>query len=121
MFQRYSTWNRLRRIVAWLIRASRIPVCSQHKDATDDNSREGSKCTTKCLSVLDLDKAGEKIVEIAQRQSLYNEELTLKGRLTRVKPFKEDEIVCLGGHLNHSNLQYDAKHPMVLPRKHPVS
>ena len=56
LLQRYSTWNRLRRIVAWLIRASRVSVQSRHKDATEDNSGEGSKCTAKCLSGLDLEK-----------------------------------------------------------------
>ena len=60
-------------------------------------------------------------MEIVQRQSLYNDESTLKGRLAQLKPFKEDELVRVGGRLNHSNLQYDAKHPMVLPRKHPVT
>jgi len=29
LFQKYSTWNRLRRVVAWLIRALRAPVKSQ--------------------------------------------------------------------------------------------
>ena len=29
LFQRYSNWDRLRRIVAWLIRAFRIPVRPQ--------------------------------------------------------------------------------------------
>ena len=121
LFQRYSTWNRLRKIVAWLIRASRVPVRSQHKDATDDNSKEGSNCTAKCLSVLDFGKTEKEIVEIVQRQSLYNDESTLKGRLARLKPFEEGELVRVGGRLNHWNLQYDAKHSMVLPKRHPVT
>ena len=121
LFQRYSAWNRLRRVVAWLIRALRAPVQSQCQDEVDGTLGKRSKCTRECLSVLDLDKAEKKIVKIVQRQSFPDDESTLKGRLARLKPFEEDGILRVGGRLKHSHLQYDAKHPMILPEKHPIS
>jgi len=52
LFQRYSTWNRVRRVVAWLIRALHTPVQSQCQDEVDGNLGKRLKCTPECLSVL---------------------------------------------------------------------
>jgi len=68
-----------------------------------------------------LDKAENKIVKIVQRQSFPEDKSPLKGRLARLKPFEEDGILRVGGGLKHSDLQYDAKHPKILPEKHPIS
>ena len=103
----------MRRVVTWLIRV-RPPVHSQCQDEVDSSLGKRSKCTPEYLSVRDLDKAEKKIV---QRQSFPSDGSTLKGRLARLKPFEEDGILRVGGRLKHSDLQYDAKHPMILNQR----
>ena len=71
----------------------------------------------------EVNKAETKIVQFVQNQSFAseNKEMVINGRLARLKPFKDDGILRVGGRLDHSDLSYDAKHPMILPAKHPVS
>ena len=77
----------------------------------------------KTLSIHDVDKPEKKIVKFVQEQSFADEksETVIKGRLARLKPFEDEGIIRVGGRLNQSSLPYDAKHPMILPAKHPVS
>ena len=71
----------------------------------------------------EVDKAEKKIVQFVQNQSFASEhkETVINGRLTRLKPLEDEGILLVGGRLNHSDLPYDAKHPMILPAKHPVA
>ena len=119
LFQRYSSWDRLRRIVGWLCRAFNRPMQSQCQNDKD----RSVKYSPKTLSIHDVDKAEKKIVKFVQEQSFADEksETVIKGRLARLKPFEDEGIIRVGGRLNHSSLPYDAKHPMILPAKHPVS
>ena len=39
----------------------------------------------------------------------------------QLKPFIEDGLLRLGGRLDRSSLNYDARHPYILPKNHPVS
>ena len=45
----------------------------------------------------------------------------LAGQLAGLKPFEDEGILRVGGRLKHSELQYDAKYPMILPGKHHVT
>ena len=45
----------------------------------------------------------------------------LTGQLAGLKPFEDEGILRVGGRLKHSELQYDAKYPMILPGKHQVT
>ena len=44
-----------------------------------------------------------------------------KGSLARLKPFREDGLLRLGGRLNRSSLDHDSKHPFILPKDNIVS
>ena len=121
LFLRYSTWNRLRRVVAWLIKAFQARACPWSQNESSGTAERRLKCGPVFLSVLDLDKADKLIVKVVQRQSFSIDESLLKGRFARLKPFNDEGILRVGGRLKHSDLPYDAKHPMILPGKHPVS
>ena len=95
-------------------------ILSAKKRWTATWGRHRSVLLSTCWSWI-LDKAEKKIGTIAQRQSFLDDESTLKGRIARLKPFEEDGILLVEGRLKHSDLQYDAKHPMILPEKHPIS
>ena len=73
------------------------------------------------LSVSDV--AEKRILKFVQVQSFPSEvdKNPMTGQLGRPKPFKDEEVLCVGGRLKHSDLKYDAKYPMILPSKHPVT
>ena len=63
------------------------------------------------------------IVRFVQKQSFPMEvdKPVITSQLTRFKPFEEEGILRVGGRLKHLDLQYDAKYPIILPGKHPVT
>ena len=123
LFERYSKWDRLRRVVAWLICVFRRPTCSQSKAKVNRNSAKSIECSPKPLSVSEVSEAEKRIVKYVQVQSFPCEvdKTMMTGQLARLKPFKDEGILRVGGRLKHSNLQYDAKYPMILPAQHPVT
>ena len=130
LFHRYSSWNRLRRIVAWTIRiACKLRKMLSHRQEKKNQSRDETLDLKQPLTVSDVEEAEKRIFMIVQRQSYSNEDqganVTLnaenKGKLARLKPFVEEGLVRVGGRLNRSLLDHDAKHPLILPGKHPVT
>ena len=75
------------------------------------------------MTVVDVTEAEKKIVKAVQAQSfrVETDKTVLTGQLARLKPFEDEGILCVGGRLKHSELQYDAKYPMILPGKHQVT
>ena len=41
--------------------------------------------------------------------------------LRKLSPFLHDGVICVGGRLNNASIPFSAKHPMILPSKHPVT
>ena len=81
-----------------------------------------SKYSPTPLTVVDITEA-EKIVKAIQAESfpVETDKTVLTGQLARLKPFEDKGILRVGGRLKHSELQYNAKYPMILPRKHQVT
>ena len=123
LFERYSKWDRLRRIVAWLIRVFHRTLCSQLQTKVNRNPMRSLKCSPMPLSVHDVAEAEKRILKFVQVQSFPSEvdKNPMTGQLARLKPFKDEEVLRVGGRLKHSDLKYDAKYPMILPSKHPVT
>lgn len=119
LFYRYSCWNRLRRVVAWLIRVAYLLKKESH---SSDIKKDRDDKKGKHLSVSEVERAEIKIVKAVQEQSFQEDVALNKGSLARLNAFKQDnEIIRVGGRLNRSQLPYDMKHPLILPSKHPVT
>ena len=79
---------------------------------------------TSQLSIIELEEAEEIIVRNVQCQTYPVEYCNLessKGPLAKLKPFMKERLLRVGGRLNRSDLDYNAKHPMILPGKHRVT
>ncbi|XP_051157423.1 uncharacterized protein LOC127279231 [Leptopilina boulardi] len=68
------------------------------------------------------------VIKIIQRGTFSNEIKTLEtkgridGKLSTLNPFLDsDGILRVGGRLSKSNLTYNQKHPMLLPRNHNIT
>ena len=112
----YSTWERLRRGVAWIRRVLL---------ALKDKARGRSTQTSAELSVTDLEEAEECIVRCTQEASFSREledlragkEVCLSSPLARLDPVLQDGVLRARGRLKHSSLSAAAKYPVILPKK----
>ena len=100
-----------------------MPVCSKSPTKVSRSSTRGLKCSPVPLSVSEGTEAEKRIVKYVQVQSFPSEvdKTVMTSQLARLKPFKDEEVLRVGGRLKHSDLQYDAKYPIILPGKHPVT
>ncbi|XP_059062673.1 uncharacterized protein LOC131855416 [Achroia grisella] len=105
---RFSSWSKLLRCVVYVCRFAKLLT------------------PLKFITAADLDYA--ELVILRELQALYfhGEINNLQNgkfcsrSLQRLKPFILEGIIRVGGRLRNSNLNFDQKHPIVLPRKHHI-
>ncbi|XP_076294565.1 uncharacterized protein LOC143215848 [Lasioglossum baleicum] len=116
LFSRYSSFMRLLRSVAWCLR---FINCARRTSTVKDT----------CLRTDELDNARLTIVRCEQLR-LFSTEIAclegsrslLRGPLVRLSPFLDERgILRVGGRLKHSLLDYDEKHPIIMPEKSKVT
>lgn len=124
LFKRYSMWEKLRRVVAWVIRAAHMLLQLRTKSVASTVSPAKSEEKIPQLLLSDVEEAERRIVKNVQDQT-FPDELSSpnlsKSPLAKLKPFVNDGVLRVGGRLNRADLSYDAKHPMILPGKHRVT
>ncbi|XP_076301924.1 uncharacterized protein LOC143220066 [Lasioglossum baleicum] len=116
LFSRYSSFMRLLRSVAWCLR---FINCARRTSTVKDT----------CLRTDELDNARLTIVRCEQRRFFSTEiaclegsRSPLRGPLVRLSPFLDDRgLLRVGGRLKHSLLDYDEKHPIIMPEKSKVT
>ena len=117
---RYSTYTKLVRVTAWVIRF--VLNCRAHQKV---ECRIASP-----LTVSELGKAKSYWISKVQRDHFSSEINTLKvGRqvsrsspLKALNPFLDDSgLLRVGGREEHSKRSYDARHPLIVHAKHPVA
>lgn len=122
VFQRYSTLPRLQRVVAYCKRFIHNSLC--HVKGTSELSRTGA------ISASELNEAMTSLIKLTQEESFQTEIQHLArsqmvpsaSRLKTFNAFLDDNgIIRVGGRLEHSHCQYNERHPIVLPSKHPFT
>ncbi|XP_078051939.1 uncharacterized protein LOC144478091, partial [Augochlora pura] len=107
ILDRYSSWEKTRRIIARCLRWRRI------------------KTSKGPLTTEELRYAHDIIIRITQQlhfakelQQIGNNQTgTIKGRLQRLNPFLDQNgILSVGGRLRHSSMPFHQKHPIILPK-----
>ena len=126
---KFSSWTRLIRVTAWVLRFVAKLLAKVKKSAKPENP-EYETCGEVILNPAELDKAGKLWVKQAQMERFAKEIKELKGgrevnKQSHLKPLTPivDELGVLrvGGRLNRAELPYDAAHPMILPKKHYIT
>ncbi|KAG1664783.1 Zinc finger protein 271 [Nymphon striatum] len=116
MFQmeRWSTLNKAYRVIAWVLRFTSRPPKSQRAPSLSEN---------------DYIKARLAFVNILQNQYFSQEINNLKSgikipkdsKLVKFSPILDDDgFIRVGGRIQLSELAYESKHPLILPRCHGV-
>ncbi|XP_077965512.1 uncharacterized protein LOC144411797 [Styela clava] len=123
LMERYSDYGRLQRAIAWIIRYL-------HKVKFQDIGR---------LNIDELDYATHEILRITQRD-VFSKEMKYLGMINKehkvpksqlckgqcqslqnLCPFIKDELMRIGGRLQHSLLPLHSKHQIILPKDHHVT
>lgn len=117
IFEKYSSFFKLSRVIACIYRfknrtLKKIPVKS------------------KVLSVEELREALLILIRLAQQESFKTEILDLRkfkkisneSKILNLNPFLDSEnILRIGGRLMNSKIEFDHKHPIILPYKHKLT
>ena len=120
-FLRYSTFTRLQRVTAWILRFV-------HNCRTDRES--ATHRGTPTLTVVELAAAERYWMALSQHAHFSAELAALQakqhlpksGCLTSLNPFLDSEgLLRVGGRESHSNLSFSRQHPIILHGKHPLT
>ncbi|XP_075162729.1 uncharacterized protein LOC142235359 [Haematobia irritans] len=116
LIERTSSWSRVLRIMAYVIRFSK-------------NTRTHQKSKHSYLTLAELDEARIQCLSLAQecfmeekRCLQRGEPISSKSRLLRLSPFIDDKgLLRVGGRIENSQLSEDTRHPIILPKNHNVT
>ena len=112
----YSSWDRLKRAVAWLKRFLKVLQKKAQPSAylTADEVTNAEQCIIKHVQTSAFSADMKRLVS--------GRTLPIHSPLHRLDPYIDDDgLLVVGGRLRHSGLQLSAKHPCILPYRHPVS
>ena len=116
---RYSTFSRLKRVTAWIIRF--VDNCRARKDTA---------LITSPLTVGELDKAEYYWVKLSQRAHFSREIGALKAEcgisraspLLSLNPFLDTVgLLRVGGREQNSKRLYGSQHPLIMHARHPIA
>ena len=118
-FDRYSSYNRLKRVTAWIFRF--VNNCQNH---TNQSSLTPSLSTQELLEV---DRYWVRIIQqtyfLSEMESLSRKgELSSSSPLLSLNPFVDSSgLLRVGGRQGLSKSTYESKHPVILSGKHPLT
>lgn len=119
--ERISSWSKMKKITA---------VCLKAKDKLRSLVEKGQiQAYSANITVQDLQVAEKTIIRLLQRETFdleirsleKGEPVSRNSALCKLDPFIDDGILRIGGRLKNSTLPRGIKHPVILPKKHPIS
>ncbi|XP_046843232.1 uncharacterized protein LOC124437283 [Xenia sp. Carnegie-2017] len=110
--ERFSSWRKLVRVTAWVLRAKSTLLAKVRSTAKDTARGD-------CLTPAELERSRTFWIKRAQtkiRAQLKSNELR------SLSPFTDEEgTVRVGGRIDNSLVSYETKHPALLPYNHRIS
>ena len=118
LLQRLSSWPHLLRVMSWVLRF--IKRCRRE-------THNAVPVMTPTLS--ELQSASREVVRVVQRECFHEEYVALKGggqvksnsKLANLSPILVNDVIRVGGRIHRAPIAFEAAHPVVLPKSHPVS
>lgn len=116
-YDRFSSFTRLKRVTAWVFRF--VNNCKKKEDKV-----------TSCLTVNELISAESYWISLAQQDHFPSEirELEVKGMisttsslLTLCPQLDPNKVLRVGGRQHNSKMRFSRIHPIILPKKHPIT
>ncbi|KAK3702238.1 hypothetical protein QZH41_005406 [Actinostola sp. cb2023] len=139
VLEKFSSWTRLKKIIAWILRyKNNLRKQSQRRKANEVISYQSKVNAIIPLSVSEINDAERVIVKYVQKQA-FKEELSILNcidkenqessnhstvkkcsSIYKLDPIMTDSLLRVGGRLQRAPIENDAKHPIILPKKHHV-
>ncbi|XP_011858081.1 PREDICTED: uncharacterized protein LOC105555666 [Vollenhovia emeryi] len=126
LFERYSSYEKLIRIVAYCLRFINA-VKHKRERFSRDCSSDSLVNSMPPLSCEELENAKLTLVKNLQER-FFNDEIrdisnrgnvSRRSSILRLNPFVDKKgVLRVGGRLKNANLPFDAKHPIVIPGRH---
>lgn len=122
---KHSSWNKLRKVVALILRYKNVLRNRAIKRKDGDLPELGSAHMRVFLSADEIKNAERSIVSLMQGD-IFSEEIGMlrlnkpikrSSRLVKLNPFLKNGILRVGGRLDKSNLSFEQKHPQILTRE----
>ena len=142
LLERYSSWQRLRRVVAWLLRFKSWFIEKYGQSSVNTKVQKSSQ-SGPLLSVDEVQRAEREVVRHVQRLSFPEviqamqrirslkpsrqltselKNLKIPAHIRKLHPLLDDMgILRVGGRLENALIKYEAKHPIILPYRHQVT
>ena len=124
---KYSSWNRLRKVAAWVRRFADTLLGRVKKRGKPLGVVTGGGLM---LTPGEIDRGGKLWVKQAQEERfpegmkdlIRGKEVKRQGHLKSLAPIVDElGVLRVGGRLDRAELPYDAANPMILPKKHHIT
>ncbi|KAK7925240.1 hypothetical protein WMY93_007550 [Mugilogobius chulae] len=113
-FLKFSSWSRLVKAIARLIRFVREFKGLQKKSNEATSLEERKEAELTIMTIVQRSVFSKEIKELQSRKELTKDKTS---RLYRLNPFLDDKgILRVGGRLEHAMLHPHVKHPVILPK-----
>lgn len=115
ILSKVSNFRKLQRIFGYILRFAQN--CRSRNNRVVSNH----------LTILELRRSMRTLVGLMQRTSTLGDDYKRVLRsepckqIQSLNPFIDDGVLRVGGRIQKSKLEYECKHPMILPSKHPVT
>ena len=138
MIERYSCWNRLKRITTWVLRYKANLLRESKKRKAGELVAIKSSGPITPFDVVEIQNAETEILKYIQGQSFREERESLNkinqqtmcsrgakllkksSKIVNLDPVVNEGLLRIGGRLGRAPIQQNAKHPVILPKNHHV-
>ncbi|KAK3752434.1 hypothetical protein QZH41_003515 [Actinostola sp. cb2023] len=137
IIERFSSWNRLKRIAAWILRyKSKLQQATARRKA-NDHVKFQAVSEIHPIEVVELQNAESALLRHVQKRCFSEELLILKpvnplcdlrkkiavqkgSNIYKLNPILMDGLIRVGGRLHRAPIDDETRHPIVLPKKHHI-
>ena len=132
VFNRFSSWIQLKTAIAWILRyKTNLRKSVQKRKLNDEPECRQPTSGVEPIRTDEMMKAEHEIIKYIQTK-YFKEQLgclrqcklqpskksaTKNSPLNKLDPILDDDVLRVGGRLKRAQLNHDAKHPVILPKK----
>ncbi|XP_018396277.1 PREDICTED: uncharacterized protein LOC108774625 [Cyphomyrmex costatus] len=115
ILQRYSSFNKLKRVIAYCLRFRDILSSQRHFDAL--KPEELKRAELVISHMVQVEQFPQELCSLQQGKGV-----PANSQLAAVNPFLDEEgVIRVGGRLKRADIPYDQRHPIALPARHHIT
>ncbi|XP_069973539.1 uncharacterized protein [Penaeus vannamei] len=111
---RFSNWQKFVRCHAWVRRFLKRKYVPKLPDVDCLSSKEITDAETHIWKLVQQENYSSEIVSLSRKP---DGRVQASSKIVRLRPFLQDGLLRVGGHLRHSGRDFNVTHPIILPNK----